>query len=143
MNVTFSVATRKDLPPIQKLLNRCSLPADDVAEHLDHFQVARRDGMVIGTVGLEIYGSGHCYDLLLSTSPIGPRGWVKRCMPKRSVTPSKREYGRFRCCRRPPSPFSQNGVSRRWRKTASQSTYNGPGNIVCFVPPLRCACRNN
>lgn len=57
MSISFSAATNEDLPDIRQLLNRCGLPADDVAEHLDHFLVARSNGMVIGTVGLEMYGS--------------------------------------------------------------------------------------
>ena len=57
MTLTYSPATVRDLPAIQHLLNRCQLPADDVGEHLNHFLVARKDGRIVGTVGLEVYGT--------------------------------------------------------------------------------------
>jgi amino-acid N-acetyltransferase len=46
----------EDLPRILALLESALLPALGVAEHIQTFLVAERNGEVIGSVGLEVYG---------------------------------------------------------------------------------------
>ena len=47
-------ATPGDLEAIQSLLLKCDLPTADVGEHIDNFLVAKQNGKIIGTVGLEV-----------------------------------------------------------------------------------------
>lgn len=112
MNVTFSVATRKDLPHIQELLNRCSVPADGVAEHLDHFQVARRDGMVIGTVGLEIYGSAALLRSLAVDEPYRTEGLGKALYAQAERYALAKGIREVSLLTTTAELFSQKGVSR-------------------------------
>jgi N-acetylglutamate synthase-like GNAT family acetyltransferase/SAM-dependent methyltransferase len=56
----------EDLPSVRALLERAELPLDDVDERLaGDFIVAERDGAVIGSAGVEIYGR---YGLLRSVA---------------------------------------------------------------------------
>jgi amino-acid N-acetyltransferase len=52
----IEAARGSDLSEIEALLQRCALPTDDVAPHLGQFTVARRDGRVVGVIGLEVHG---------------------------------------------------------------------------------------
>jgi amino-acid N-acetyltransferase len=45
-----------DVPAIEALLRECGLPGGDVAAHIAQFDVARRDGAIVGSAGLEVYG---------------------------------------------------------------------------------------
>ena len=56
--ITIERANRSDLPDVLALLRANSLPTDGVAEHVDTFFVARLDGKVLGTAGLEWYEDG-------------------------------------------------------------------------------------
>lgn len=49
-------ASASDLPRIEDLLRSATLPTQGVAEHLQHFLVAEREGEVVGAIGLEAYG---------------------------------------------------------------------------------------
>jgi len=51
-------ATPRDLAEICELLVRLHLPTDDVGEHLATMLVARKDGRIVGTAGLEMYADG-------------------------------------------------------------------------------------
>ena len=57
MTVTFAPATDADTPAILELLERSELPIVGVAENLQACAVARHEGVVVGTSGVEIYGS--------------------------------------------------------------------------------------
>lgn len=48
--------TRKELPKILELLDEADLPAAGVEEHLGSFLVARDEGVLVGCVGMEVYG---------------------------------------------------------------------------------------
>lgn len=50
-------AGRAQEPAIKALLARCALPHVDIAAHLQHFHVAMRGTELLGTVGIELYGS--------------------------------------------------------------------------------------
>jgi N-acetylglutamate synthase-like GNAT family acetyltransferase/precorrin-6B methylase 2 len=50
-------ARREDLSAVLALLAKASLPTEGVAEHFERFLVARADGRVVGSVGIERYGS--------------------------------------------------------------------------------------
>lgn len=50
-------ANRADAPAIGALLRAAALPDEDFAAHLAHFLVARRNGVVVGAVGAEVYGA--------------------------------------------------------------------------------------
>jgi len=49
-------ATIADLPDIEELLDDSALPLAGVRDHLEHFFIAREGTILIGTVGLELYG---------------------------------------------------------------------------------------
>lgn len=49
-------AETRDYPAIISLLKIAKLPPDGVEENLSNFLVLNREGKIIGTVGLEIYG---------------------------------------------------------------------------------------
>jgi amino-acid N-acetyltransferase len=46
-----------DAGPIRACLAEAELGFDDIGEHLANFLVAEKDGRVIGTVGMEVYGA--------------------------------------------------------------------------------------
>lgn len=50
-------ASTKDLAAVTELLRGAHLPAGDIAPHLANFLVAVADGISVGVVGLEAYGT--------------------------------------------------------------------------------------
>jgi len=54
MALIIEAAEVKDLPAIRALLAEGDLPADDVADHLTAFLVARQGSALVGTIGMEI-----------------------------------------------------------------------------------------
>lgn len=48
-------AERKDLNTIKSLLDSVSLPSIDIDNHISNFLVLEAEGIMIGTIGLEIY----------------------------------------------------------------------------------------
>jgi amino-acid N-acetyltransferase len=56
--VTIRTAARSDLDGILQLLAANDLPLDGVADWLDRFHVAVRDGRLVGAAGTELHG-GH------------------------------------------------------------------------------------
>ncbi len=55
MSIAF--ASRADEPWIRQLLKACGLPQDDLSsEHFQHFLVYKEKGLIMGVVGLEIFG---------------------------------------------------------------------------------------
>ena len=55
-NVTFEAAGPPDLDSVVRLLSVNHLPVADLESCIDAFVLAKRDGIVVGTAGLEIYG---------------------------------------------------------------------------------------
>ena len=49
-------ATHLDLPRIRSLLESENLPVLGVAEHISTFLVAERNGVLVGSIGIEVYG---------------------------------------------------------------------------------------
>lgn len=47
-----------DLPAIRALLEQLHLPLDGVDDHVETMVVAREDGRIVGTAGLEMYADG-------------------------------------------------------------------------------------
>ncbi len=64
----ISAARPDDAPAIRALLRAADLPAEDFAEHLAHFLVARRADAVVGAVGFE----RHARDALLRSLVVAP-----------------------------------------------------------------------
>jgi amino-acid N-acetyltransferase len=54
--VTVVVASRAEFEAVSRLLSDNHLPVADLEAHLDAFMLAKRAGMIVGTVGLETYG---------------------------------------------------------------------------------------
>ena len=54
---TIERATQASLPEITELLMASGLPTEGVEEHVDRFLVARGDGRLEGSVGIEVYGT--------------------------------------------------------------------------------------
>ena len=64
------LASPGDEPWIRQLLTFCELPHEDITpEHLRHFWVIKEKGEILGTVGLEIFGSS----VLLRSLAVDPR----------------------------------------------------------------------
>lgn len=55
--ITYSLARETDLEPIMRLLKVISLPYSDLQQSPIEFIVAKNDGLLIGCIGLERYGS--------------------------------------------------------------------------------------
>jgi amino-acid N-acetyltransferase len=55
-HTTIRPARAGDVTTIEALLESVNLPADGVGPHLGDFLCLDRDGEIIGTVGLEVYG---------------------------------------------------------------------------------------
>jgi amino-acid N-acetyltransferase len=56
VDVAIGRAHSDELSAVLELLAEASLPAEGVAEHFPDFLVARADGQVVGSVGIERYG---------------------------------------------------------------------------------------
>lgn len=54
--VHFRSAMPADLPSVEALLKDAGLPLDGVMDHLPHFLLAFRDGVLVGTGAIEPYG---------------------------------------------------------------------------------------
>jgi amino-acid N-acetyltransferase len=52
----FELATIADFDAIFRLLSDSSLPAADLKDHVEAFTLAKLDGSIVGTVGVELYG---------------------------------------------------------------------------------------
>ena len=55
-DVNLEPAGAPDLEAVVRLLSANHLPVADLESRIDAFLLAKRDGIVVGTVGLEIYG---------------------------------------------------------------------------------------
>jgi amino-acid N-acetyltransferase len=55
-DISIGPARRDELPRILELLEEARLPPDGLANHLSTTLVARRDGRVVGSAALELYG---------------------------------------------------------------------------------------
>ena len=64
----IAAATAADTAAIGALLRAAGLPAEDFADHLGQFLVARRNGTVVGAVGCERHGA----DALLRSLVVAP-----------------------------------------------------------------------
>ncbi len=55
--MSMAFASRADEPWIRQLLKNCGLPQEDLSsEHFQHFLVYKEKGLILGVVGLEIFG---------------------------------------------------------------------------------------
>ena len=52
----FRPATQADWPAVSQLLASSQLPLDGAYEHLDTFELAFKNDVLVGVAGLEIYG---------------------------------------------------------------------------------------
>jgi amino-acid N-acetyltransferase len=66
---TFETASAADLDVIRALLSASALPVDDVDEHVAEFILAKWEGALIGTVGIECVGGA----ALLRSLCVDPR----------------------------------------------------------------------
>ena len=53
--MTIDAATDRDLPTVRRLLESLGLPLDGIDDHVGTLLVAREDGQIVGTAGLEMY----------------------------------------------------------------------------------------
>jgi len=53
---TLEPAGARDLAAVVRLLSSNHLPVADLESHIDTFMLAKRNGIVVGTAGLQIYG---------------------------------------------------------------------------------------
>lgn len=54
--MTYRDAVTKDIEQIENLLKECSLPVNDIKEHIDNFILAERNNKIIGIAGFEKHG---------------------------------------------------------------------------------------
>ena len=66
---TITPAAPADGPAITALLRAADLPYEDIGPHLGCFLVARRDGAIVGAIGLELYAP----DGLLRSLVVAPQ----------------------------------------------------------------------
>lgn len=144
MSEMISAARREDLPGIQDLLHRCGLPATDVEEHLEHFLVVRRDGGIIGTVGLEVFGNAALLRSLAVEESRRDEGWGKALYERAE------EYSRVRGIRElslltttAEGFFAQRGFTRvesakiaDYVKQTKEFRLFCPSTAVCMVKRL-------
>jgi len=55
-NVQIRLAMVEDEVQIRELLREAQLPFEDISEHLKNFLVAEHKNVIVGTIGLQIYG---------------------------------------------------------------------------------------
>ena len=70
----FCFANADDLSGIVALLAECSLPHEDIHEHLRDIILARDEARLIGSVALEVYGSSGLLRSLAVAQPYRNRG---------------------------------------------------------------------
>lgn len=75
--ITIEPAKPEDLPAIEALVNEVGLPAD-VAPHLSDFLVARHQGAVVGSVGMEVRGPDALFRSLAVTPAYRGSGLGRR-----------------------------------------------------------------
>ena len=68
MDTNIRTATNADLEPMIAMLREADLVLEGVAEHVDSFIVAERDGRLTGAMGLELRGA----DALLRSAVVAP-----------------------------------------------------------------------
>jgi len=76
-SVAIEPARSSDLPAIEALLAEEDLHLD-VSEHLAHFLVARRQGKVVGCIGMEVYGPDALFRSLAVTPAYRGMGLAHR-----------------------------------------------------------------
>jgi amino-acid N-acetyltransferase len=67
--ISYSFAAPSDLPSARSLLTDCTLPAEDVHKHFEHFVIAKDGEDVVGVIGLEPLGRS----ALLRSLAVAPR----------------------------------------------------------------------
>lgn len=72
--VSISAAQAADAAAIGALLRDAGLPAEDFADHLAHFLVARRGGGIVGAVGFELHGRDALLRSLVVTAELRGAG---------------------------------------------------------------------
>jgi len=91
----IAAAAPADAAAIGALLRAADLPAEDFADHLAHFLVARRGDTVLGAVGLELHGR----DALLRSLVVAPaargRGLGGRLVDRLAAAARRRGARRF------------------------------------------------
>lgn len=55
--IKFKLADSVEISSIQKLLQECGLPYNDITDHISNFILAKNGSDLIGTIGLEMYGN--------------------------------------------------------------------------------------
>ena len=71
---TIAPAHEDDLAAVLDLLRRSQLPTDDLEHHLATTLVARRDGRVVGSAALEVYGTGALLRSVAVDAPLRGEG---------------------------------------------------------------------
>ena len=120
--ITYSMASRDDLPMVRALLSANGLPDEDVGEHIEHFVLAWDEHALLGTAGVELLGN----DGLLRSLCVGS---------------SYRNRGRATELYKRVEAYSRNaGLSRLYPLTTTAKEFVGRrGYSVCLresVPPV-------
>lgn len=55
-HIKITFAGSKNEKAIKKLLSEASLPYEDISSHIDNFLLANIDNVIVGVLGIEIYG---------------------------------------------------------------------------------------
>lgn len=90
MDAEITNARPEDLTAVLALLTGASLPGDGVAEHFKDFLVARAEGRVVGTVGMERYGPSVLLRSLAVAPPHRKRG-LGRALTERVLETARAE----------------------------------------------------
>ena len=107
-DVRFGPARSDDLDELLSLLTTHGLPLAGVAEHVAHFQVARRGGRLVGCAGLEPYGDAV---LLRSVAVDEPGQGLGGALVERALEAAHRSGARLAVLRTTTAPdfFARRG----------------------------------
>jgi amino-acid N-acetyltransferase len=143
--ITIDVATPADEPAIAALLRGAKLPHEDFAEHLAHFLVARRRGVVVGAVGFERHGRNALLRSLVVTPALRGAGLGGRLVERLDAEARREGAKRFYLLTTTAETFfAQRGFRRIRRQSvpaaiARTEEFNSlcPVSAVCMTRTVR------
>lgn len=92
-NVTISKATIDDIEPLSKLLRKENLPPDDIEKWIDYFLVMKDGTIIIGGVGLEVWGKTGLFRSFVIAENYRAKGLGKELYNRIMLTAKKMNLG--------------------------------------------------
>ena len=141
VEIALEPARKAELDSVLRLLSDSNLPVADLESHIDAFTLAKCNGIVVGTAGLEIYGEL----ALLRSLCVAERHRSKligvalvSAIASRALAQGVREHlsahHRSGTLLREPGDLCKSSESRR------PSRFEAPPSLALCARPLRSAC---